>query len=224
MSRYVLCFVTCLLCFFAAFLILSGPALAQGDIDLYRPKYPTFTDVERVGLYVHVPLPYEDALKCHGREEECANENAPLARYPERREEYIRHLKEKYDDYPAPIQLKRLEALFAETIQRRMSPFMVSDTKEPVILDSVSVRDFAEEPGNLTLVVRLTMIRHTTPKIAVIDYGFYRGADHADYVSIAGLRRATAFPLNISDDEIEKHITGFVGNLRVPLTEKGVRQ
>ncbi len=189
----------------------------------FIPKVRAFRDISAIGIFYRGTAAYEEAVECHGREEECADENGGLKIYPEKQEEYIQDLKRMYANYPRQIRKETVEKLFLEKAQEVISPYVVSENKEPIILDDYNFHEFVETPGHLTIVIDARIVNHTEPNIAIISFGFYR-PDISNFTSAMKMRHFVAAPLNLSEDYLEKEVKDLLKNFRIPVEERSRKE
>lgn len=199
--------------------LMFNPASARAEQNALEPAHPFFKNIHEVGLYVVEPYWYEVALKCHGIEERCADENATLP--PDRRDFYIKDLKETYEDYPAPLRLKSLQEAFSKALSREFGPFLSAQTAPPVHLDEDTIDAFSQRKGALTVTVSLQIVDNVTPHVAMVSMDYYRPeCGQLNRHIVTNMPRRTAVPLSLSDEEIKAHITEFLRGFDVYSTRE----
>jgi len=128
--------------------------------------------------------------------------------------------------YPSPLDVEHLTQSFAERITTEILPHapLRRDCQRPplVILDNKNVEQFRDDPAALTVVVTLTIIEKTKPRLAILKTHFYRPNPSASGVADqARLNQVTAIPLNFSNPIIAQLVSDFVNLLQVP-TDRGI--
>lgn len=167
---------------------------------------PWLHEVERVGLYLVVPQTYLTVYQCHDRELECAKENGGLGGFPEKRDQYVRELKETYSKYPKPLRPDNLVKEFTKKIEQQICPFLylkgVSSVPDVKILHSEDYSLFSKDPKSLLIVVNLQFLGTDNSDQLLISRFFYR-SDKTFNDAEDLLYRSYSDVINISKSEQE---------------------
>lgn len=196
-------------------IIFSFPAHAEKDQERI-PAFKTFQDIKTIALYVDVrPNAYKIAVDCHGREEECADENGGLSLYPERRKEFIEDLKSTYDLLPKPLHEKNLQGFLTDAIKTKFGPYLLENedgtTNDIVIIQNTGSEDYNTTLNTLVVMADLTIFDDIEPPVAVLDLEFVRPEhDYANFWQQYTLQRSTAIYLDMTDQEISKQLDALM--------------
>ncbi len=200
--------------------LLAHPLSTHAAQNTITPAHPLFKGVQEVGLYVVEPYWHEVAVRCHGIEERCADEN-PGQLDAENRDNYIKELKETYADYPEPLRLKALQDAFGNALKREFAPFLSAQIDVPILLDEDTVDSFSQKKGALTVTVSLHFVDNVTPHVAIISMDYYTpDCEKLNRQTVTHMPRKTAVPLSLSSKEVEAHIAEFLRGFNVYSTQE----
>ena len=191
----------------AADILQSPAAISNCPPPKSSPKSPVFRDLKQVAIYVWLPGPYEGALLCHGREQECLDANGGLIDFPEKRPAVLKELQELYSTIPPSLYPEQLGARLKAELTQQLIPFVASGDNcirpEIEILAQKNLWSLERKPQALTVVLKVNIFDYTKPKIAVLETYYYRPEpDHTDLGTQVFLPNVTAIPLDLSNDEI----------------------
>lgn len=189
----------------------------------WDPDNSVFWDLKRVNLVVRViPNKYPEALKCHGQEEQCADNNGALLVHPEQRPEYIKALKDWNNTYRAPVRRENLIRVFSDVLKQKLMPHVVPgpDCKplDPVVVDLTSnaaVEAIERDPATLTVSFELNIVDSTQPPIGVLTVVTYRPDRTYSSFWTKTQWYATAIPLDLPDDQIATRLNEFASHFPV---------
>lgn len=181
-----------------------------------------FRDLKAVNLYVRVPNTYIDAVKCHGREQQCADEVTTSGSAAE----YVKFLTDNDRLYREPLHAEKLISVFSDMLSRKLMPFVLRgpDCKPPqlVILNREDRGDYLKDatqndPATLTFAVTLKMEDSTTPPIAILTVNYYRpDPARTSFWTEVLPNYVTAIPLNLPDDQIAALVLKFADHFEKP--------
>ena len=153
-----------------------------------------------------------EAVRCHGIEEKCADEQAArsseyLKPSKTRRNEYIAELKRDYADFPPPLHKQALQEALSISLRQQF--------KEPVRIIVASSRDALDEyltkKNTLIAIVKLLVSKTTVPHIATLRASFYRhGLDPADLLNTHFYDNEVVIPLDLPEAKIAKRAHGIL--------------
>ena len=173
---------------------------------------PIFRDLKAVNLYIDIPPKYQEALDCHGREEDCVKLASGYGLPQFDSAKYIQNLKEMYDRYPTDLHPDVLTALYRDRLKTAFSSVLPRDSSceppEPVVLDrkTVALRD--KSMTDITLTIIVTVVDTTKPPIAILTSSYFRSdPGHTDYLHSWPF--STAFPLDLPEPKIAGIVTDF---------------
>ena len=191
---------------------------------MWKPENPIFNDLKRVNLLVDgLANKYQDALDCHGREAQCADQALKYA--PERRPEFLKSLADNYRAYPEPVRRERVLSVFSTMLKQKLMPHVAPgpdcSVPDPVVIDLRKQQGLPQheaiegDPATLTVSVIESITSDTKPPIAVFSVILYRpDPTHADF----GTQMpsfVTAIPLDLPDDQIASRLDEFVSHFQV---------
>jgi hypothetical protein len=188
------------------------------------PNNRILDDLQAVNLYViGYPSDYNEALKCHGREEECLD-NRGVKKSSAGWAQEKQYLIDIYQDYPAPLHPDSLVRIFSDTLNDRLMPFVVRgpDCKIPeikMLIDAPYKEQMKAVDGNLatlTVALHINIVNTSKPHIAVLTTNYYRpDPAHTDFFSQVNMGHSIAIPLDLPDDQIERQIKRFARSFEV---------
>lgn len=183
-----------------------------------KPKatlQPIFKDLQQVILLIEVyPISYFSVPECYGREEKCADKEAVLRHYPERRKKYIQDLKRQTREYPKALYPDNLIVLYGDIIRKRLLPLVMPDAecKRPDLQIATWPKvntDFVAKMANqdvLTIRISINVGIDTQPHIAVVNTFLSRPTVGGSIPPVGG---TLAVPLNMSNEKINKMLVKF---------------
>ncbi|MDI1228250.1 MAG: hypothetical protein PSY14_11255 [bacterium] len=187
------------------------------------PYKTIFKNIKKVNFFLEVQPSDFGVRQCHGREEECADQNALVKLDPQKRQEWVQYLKDQYASYPESLYPENLIAIFKKRINTQILPFIIpaDDCKIPEleILDTQSLRklenevNFALNQDALTILVRLTILHPAQPEIATLTSYVYR--PNEGLLSFYGLSQSIAILLNENPAELQRQLQAFAKNINV---------
>ena len=186
-----------------------------------HPVDPVFRDLKGINFYLQIPQRLQDALNCHGREDECAS------RYSDH-EQYKHQLIADYNAYPEELRPANLTRIFVDRIRKVILPSVQPDNqcRRPDI-NVLTTEDGrwpsgltpVTQPNILTVAVKLVVDDIArppqTPAIAVLSVHLFRPdcgfADFGSQVFAGGVvTGASILPLNLSSDALTKRLSYVV--------------
>jgi hypothetical protein len=172
-----------------------------GDIARARADEirPFFVGIEQAVVYVHLPqVKYQDALKCHGIEEQCVN-----ATDTQRRARKIAVLKEDYQLYPAPLRVPALQEALAEWVRVNIKPPVT-----PIIVSSMTeAKKHSHEKGTLLFLAQVRIETKETPAMAKLQITLYRRDME---LPLSPYSNAFFFPLTLTEAEVAERMKGIL--------------
>lgn len=178
-----------------------------------------FKGLKNLALYVNIQEGiYERALNCAGVEKECvqASMSQPGG---ELEKQYIDEMIENKKYYKAPIQKNNLIKIFKERLESEILPYVALGKNCTAANVAVIDGDFAssEMPSTLTYILTLNISRHTKPEIAILNWTVYRpDINRINIRYPIAYNNVAAIPLDISDEEIAKHVSLFASSIQHP--------
>ena len=197
----------CVVCLFLTACDESGTDKAKGE------KYSFFSNLDNIVLYINPPAWHEqEALRCHGIENKCADEYQ--ARIPEylrasrlTRDEHINKLKQDFLDYPIFFRSESLSTIFSNSINK-----YYNREKIPIITPlHTEIKDYLNRKNTLFVTVDHHTQSQTTPKMTVLQFSFYRPDLAHKYFPI---NRAVVFPNDMSSKDTAELISSHIGGLK----------
>jgi hypothetical protein len=200
----------------------SYAAQANCKQEAKQSNWTLFRDLKGANLYVRVPNTYIDAVKCHGREQQCADEVTTSGSAAE----YVKFLTDNYRLYREPLHLEKITTVFSDMLSRKLMPFVLPgpDCKpsQLVILDREDRGDYLKDatqndPATLTFAVTLKIEDSTAPPIAILTVNYYRpDPARISFWTEVLPNYVTAIPLNLPDDQIAALLQKFANHFEVP--------
>lgn len=207
-----------------ALLIGCRPFAAQAECkqEAKQSNWTLFRDLKGVNLYVRVPNTYIDAVKCHGREQQCADEVTTSGSAAE----YVKFLTDNYRLYREPLRAENLTRVFSDMLTDKLMPFVLPgpDCKPPqiVVLNPVNRGDYLKDAtqndtATLTFAVTLKVEDSASPPIAILTVNYYRpDPTRTSFWTEVLPNYVTAIPLNLPDDQIAALVRKFADHFETP--------
>ena len=207
-----------------ALLIGCWSCAAQAECNPPPPKadWILFRDLKAANLYVRVPNTFMEAEKCHGREQQCADEVTTSGSAAE----YVKFLNDNYRLDREPLHAENVTRVFSDMLNKKLMPFVLPgpDCKPPqlVILNPVNRGDYLKDatqndPATLTFAVTLKVEDSTTPPIAILTVNYYRpDPARTSFWTEVLPNYVTAIPLNLPDDQIAALLQKFADHFEKP--------
>ena len=190
--------------------------LAAGSAKAYEGEpRPLLKGVNQVVIYVDGPgKNYEEAARCHGIEDQCADERIGKRQNPpdymkpgsKSREEYVAQLKSDYSLYPAALHTKSLE--------RNVEIFVKSSIDPPVQCliapDNLVFREKLLQKNAMAIYIPVHFFKKIEPHIAILQIMLFRydlPFDPSMYAT------AVPIPQNLTNAEIEQYVDKTIKGL-----------
>ncbi len=183
--------------------LLLSLSLTFGRVDKAEENESSlyFRNLEKTVVYIQPPLwDDKEAIRCHEKEELCANEYE--ARIPEyikstsmSRDEYIKKLKQDFLNYAVLFQSKTFKDFIANILSNNLNI-----KTEPLFLESEKeTQDYLKRKN--TLIVKISNYKHTgvEPPITVLQISFIRPDLSQE---LFALERAIPLPTGLSKEKI----------------------
>ena len=196
----------------------AASANCAAEVPKHRHEYK---GLKQVALYISIPSSYEEALRCHGKEQDCLEQTqgSRVRNDSKRRQAYIQDLINTYQQYPKALSRENLTKLFSERIKERIFPFVQRDElcRIPEI-KIVSRQDyeavFKEEDTYLIVANINVQSWKTSPPITIVQSrGVRIGGDECDYSCKYSAVEPLAIPLEMSDQAIKELVSGHVNRV-----------
>lgn len=171
-----------------------------------------FDGVEEIVLYVQGVenlWDYQEALRCHGMEGQCAEEYA--ARTPdymreisESRDEYLKKITSDYNDLKLPLRTDALNDIFRSAALEKFN------IQPDVVNSRDALVEYFSKKGVLIVLAKLTIHKDIAPHVAVLNISLHRfdlemtavDAFEADFY-----RKTEIFPLDLSDEQVKQRLS-----------------
>lgn len=188
--------------------MLYGPKEIFAESNLDTKFLAGFDEVVLYVEGVDTSGDYQEAIRCHGIEEQCAD--VYIAKIPdymkptaESRDQYLNRLKETYRDCPPPLRTHELESALGGAILKKFK-------KDPIIVaDRKLLEAYIDKKGTLIVIVKLSIQTDTVPHIAVLNSSLHRFGlklKSTDLFEAVFYRKTAAIPLDLAEEEIAKRV------------------